>query len=204
MRTLRDILSRAFTHGFGVLLGFILGALLIAFARDPVERFVIPKAMAMLGGGQIMEIYSLQEKQKSFTTADAVYAIYWPGSTGDLSGRVILRNPDGTDSTEYQSELTGFRQSNVLSFTYRTVAEGRTGIGSFFGTFDQDAKAYIGTVTGYMHDDHSNNCSVERVIAVVGNADAQDKFLELANASLKRGAVEAQPGSQATTCLTKS
>jgi hypothetical protein len=186
--------------GVGTLFGFALGAIMVTFARDPVERFFIPKAMAMLGTGQIMEIYSPQDSQPTFQKADASYSVYWPGSAGELSGRLVMRGNYGKDSLAFQSVLTGFRQSNVLSFTYRTVADGKTGIGSFFGTLDQDTGAYVGTVTGYMHDDKANQCSVERVIALVGSPDAQGQFLALANQALRKGAPEAQTDSGPVAC----
>ncbi|MGO8600894.1 hypothetical protein ACDA55_35020 [Rhizobium ruizarguesonis] len=191
MKALRNILSHGVTQGFATLAAFVFGALLVTFARDPIERFVIPKAMAVLGGGQVLQMYWPTPGQTVFTKADMTLSVYWPGSTDELSGRVIAQDGDGKDSPDSQSVLTGFRQNNVVSFTYRTVAEGRTGIGAFFGTYDQRAKVYVGTLTGYMHDEEADECSVDKAIAVLGDVSAKAKFLDLANASLRRNLAEA-------------
>lgn len=170
-----------FKSGLLALVGLIFGAFMVAFAREPVEQTIVPRAMAMMDHRQVLQIFKV-DPAGTVTSAEAEYSVYDSGAGNEVRGRVI-RRVAGKDKTDEQSYIVGAKRDDVVTFSYRSVRADKTGVGSFLGKFDPVAEVHVGEVIGYARDNAGDDCRVMRFVAVLGSEKHTARFLDVARAA---------------------
>jgi hypothetical protein len=152
-------------------LTFVLGGVTTAMLEEPVNTYLIPAALQLVGKELRLNLYKQEADGK--VKLDACFQLLVPPWSG--SGRLIeIKDPTvcsaASTSKEEAKQLrtVGYQGGGILSFSF-THFDDEFGGGSFHGDSITTPGVYTGILTAQAHED-GTKCALTQYWGVAGKA----------------------------------